>query len=217
MQGPFIRNHEYNFMKKQAELVQRALRTNAGANIVRLVRAEAVDKLAALFPAATEAQKRLLLRLPALETAAELAAYWRELQLYVTEFPLLGDKQLQKLFPKVKKLKAPDTAALDRRRLSYLGWTDIAMNKLFMVYPLNGQIVGVEGRCTLTGKKGYCFVCGRYEELVLFSATTRKRPAQASPDYYKAVGNYVCADSRVCNESVTDLSALDKFITTVLD
>ncbi|MCD1260424.1 FusB/FusC family EF-G-binding protein [Paenibacillus athensensis] len=217
MQGPFIRNHEYNFLNKQAELVQRALRTNAGANIVRSVREEAAAQLAALFVAATEDQKRLLLRLPELETAEQLAAYWQELQPYRTEFPLLGDKQLQKLFPKVKKLKAPDLSELDRRRLTYFGWTDLAMHRLFMVYPLDGRMVGIEGRFTPTGKKGYCFICGRHEELGLFSAISRKRPAHASPDYYKAIGNYMCADSRVCNESVTDPGALERFISAVLD
>ncbi|MFK4342624.1 hypothetical protein ABH894_002788 [Paenibacillus sp. RC62] len=38
--------------------------------------------------------------------------------------------------------------------MKYLTWVDIATNKLFIVYPFEGQCIGIEGRITLTQKKG---------------------------------------------------------------
>ncbi|KJD44076.1 hypothetical protein QD47_18925 [Paenibacillus terrae] len=39
--------------------------------------------------------------------------------------------------------------------MTYLSWVDIATNKLFIVYPFEGQFIGIEGRITMTHKKGY--------------------------------------------------------------
>ncbi|MDF2961451.1 MAG: Fibronectin-binding family protein, partial [Paenibacillus sp.] len=125
-------------------------------------------------------------------------------------------KQIQKLFPKNKKLKIPDLSAIDNRYVTYLSWADISTNKLFMVYHLNGQFIGVEGKYTPTNKKSFCFLCNRYEDLALFSAISQKRPANSSPDYYKAVGNYLCMNSHECNKNITDITYLEKFIDTVI-
>lgn len=38
------------------------------------------------------------------------------------------------------------------------------------------------------------------------------RPPNASPDYYKAVGNYMCINSHECNRNITDVTYLERFI-----
>jgi hypothetical protein len=77
---------------------------------------------------------------------------------------------------------------------------------------LNGQLVGVEGKYSPTNKKSICFLCNRHEEVAFFSAITKSKPANASPDYYKAIGNYLCVNSDICNKNITDVTALEKFI-----
>ncbi|GAA3407783.1 FusB/FusC family EF-G-binding protein [Paenibacillus hodogayensis] len=213
MHSPFIRNHQYNMIKKQAGLVLYALRTVADRNVIQSVRETAEFTIAELFR--EPEQRERVQGISRLEIAEQFEAYLAELKSELLEFPPLTEKQIVKLFPKNKKLKVPDLNLLDRRSLSYLSWTDIATNKMFLVYPLDGQWIGLEGSFTPTHKKSYCFVCNRQEDLSLFSALSKKRPEKASPDYYKTVGNYLCTDHEKCNRNITDLSALEKFIAAV--
>mgnify|MGYP001953580486 CR=1 FL=1 len=48
-----------------------------------------------------------------------------------------------------------------------------------------------------------------------FRPFPKKRPADSSPDYYKAVGNYVCMNSLECNKNISDCTALEKFLDAV--
>ncbi|BFH45981.1 FusB/FusC family EF-G-binding protein [Paenibacillus melissococcoides] len=216
MLKPFIRNHQYNLIKKQTDLLQHACNTVTNPKIVESVRYSALTKIAEAFPDAEEAQKQALEKISALHEKAEFQNYVESLVPYMAEFEPVTEKQMKKLFPKIKKLKVPDAAAIDFRYVTYVGWTDIATNRMFFVYHLNGQLVGIEGRYTPTSKKSVCFLCNRHQEVALFSAVTKSKPANASPDYYKAIGNYVCVNSDACNKSITDVGTLEKFIGNVL-
>jgi hypothetical protein len=184
--------------------------------IVESVRFSAQARVEELFPDVRDSRKTLLEAIADLKTADDFQRYMQELEPHLIEFPHITEKQIQKLFPKNKKLRLPDLAQTDFRYVSYLSWTDLSTNKMFIVYHTGEQFVGVEGRYTATNKKGYCFACNRYEELVLFSAISKKRPAHALPDYYKSVGNYICLNSRDCNKNITDVSSLEAFIGSVL-
>ncbi|MNR20860.1 Fibronectin-binding protein (FBP) [compost metagenome] len=148
-----------------------------------------------------------------LENAYDFQRYLSDLEPYLEPYPSITMKQIQKLFPKNKKLKLPDLQSIDFRYMTYLSWVDIATNKLFIVYPLEGQFVGIEGRITPTHKKGYCLFCNRHQELAFF--TVRTKPANASPDNISAIGQYVCMENQGCNQCITDTGALEKFIYTV--
>lgn len=213
---PFIRNHHYNFIKKQAGILEHAIRTNADPKVLESVRYGTEIRITELFPEAANSQKQILEPLSVMDKAEDFQKFLKTLEPYLVEFPPITGKQIQKLFPKNKKLMMPDLSAIDFRFVTYLGWIDVATNKLFIVYHLNGQWIGVEGRYTPTNKKSYCFICNRQEELALFSAISKKRPAHASPDYYKAVGNYLCVNSQECNRNMTYISSLEKFIETVI-
>ncbi|WP_028546588.1 FusB/FusC family EF-G-binding protein [Paenibacillus taiwanensis] len=216
MVNPFIRNHQYNVIKKQVELLRHTCNTVSDPKIVESIRYSTHDKVMALFPEFAEACD-LVTSFAEQSTVEQFQHYLRSLEPYLLAFGQVTEKQLQKLFPKNKKLKVPALAALDYRQLSYLGWTDIATNKMFLVYHLAGKLVGVEGRFTRLNRKSTCFVCKRQEEVALFSAITRSKPANATSDYYKAIGNYLCVDSRTCNSNITDVSALETFIHRIID
>lgn len=217
MRDPFIRNHQYNFIRNQADSLLKTLRSVADPTIQEAVRAGAQAKVAELFTGLTDYRRALLESIAVMKTADDFQSYLKALEPYRAAFPWITEEQLRKLFPKNKKLKLPDLAQIDLRCVSYLSWTDIQANRMFLVYYEDGQFVGVEGRFTATNKKSYCFACNRYEELALFSAVTRKRPADASSDYYKSVGNYVCLNGRECNKNITDMASLEKFIHSVLE
>jgi hypothetical protein len=213
----FIVNHQFNAINKQAEAVLNAVRCASDRQVVESVKANAEAEVFAMFPQATKEQAALLGEIVNVQTAEDYTRYARSLEPCLTEFPRVSKEQIVKLFPKHKKLKLPDLAAIDYRFVTYLSWLDVATNKLFMVYPLDGKLVGVEGRYSPMNKKNYCFICRKYDELALFSAITKKRPANSSPDYYKAVGNYLCINGHECNRSMTDTAALESFIRSVLD
>ncbi|MEF3305208.1 FusB/FusC family EF-G-binding protein [Paenibacillus sp. GYB003] len=216
MNQPFIRNHQYNWIKKQADLLLHACSTVSDPKVVESVRSNAHANVLQAFPHATEEQRKTLEAISELNTAPQFQQYLLGLEPYRTEFAHVTESQLKKLFPKNKKLKIPDLTATDFRQVTYLGWTDIATNKLFIVYELNGQLVGVEGKFTPANKKSVCFVCNRHEEVALFTAIAKTKPANASPDYYKAIGNYLCVNSEACNKNLTDVSALETYIQAVL-
>jgi len=213
---PFIRNHQYNFIKNQADSVLYALRTVGDPKILASVRLSAQTMVTELFPDVKDSRRTMLESISELITADDFQKYLQSLEPYLIPFPQITEKQIRKLFPKNKKLRLPNLEPIDFRYVSYLSWTDIAINKMFIVYHDGEQFAGVEGRFTPTNKKSYCFVCNRYEELALFTAITKKRPANASSDYYKSVGNYICLHGHECNKNMKDVSSLERFIGSVL-
>ncbi|MFX3634765.1 MAG: FusB/FusC family EF-G-binding protein [Candidatus Pristimantibacillus sp.] len=212
MVTPFIRNYQYNLIKKQTNLLQNACNTVSDPKVVEAVRLSSLSKIIEAFPEVTELQKQYLERLSTLNRTEDFQLYLHAMVPLMTEFKQLTAAQIKKLFPKVKKLKVPDLSAFDYRYVTYMGWTDIASNRLFIVYELGDQLIGIEGKLTPTNKKSTCFLCNRHEEVALFSAISKSKPANASPDYYKAIGNYMCVNSDICNKNITDVTVLEKFI-----
>ncbi|WP_310550627.1 FusB/FusC family EF-G-binding protein [Paenibacillus glufosinatiresistens] len=213
MSMTFIRNHQMNVIQKQADFVLKTLRSVADRGVIETVRHSAAASIFEQFPDLTEERREMLGRLTSLQTAEEFQEYLSGLEPYREPMPPITTKQLQKLFPKHKKLKLPDLEAVDFRELTYLSWTDIATNRLFIVYPLEEQYIGMEGRLTPVNKKGYCVFCNRNHELAFFSVHTRA--VHASPDHFSIFGHYICLDNKECNRSITGTEALEKFIRTV--
>ncbi|AWV34470.1 FusB/FusC family EF-G-binding protein [Paenibacillus sp. FSL R5-0636] len=210
---PFIRNHQYNLIKKQTKFVLHTLRTVADRRVLETVRYSAATNIIEAFPFLTENHKQILEQISTFETAEDFQRYLSELEPYLESYPTITLKQIQKLFPKNKKLKVPDLQLIDYRNITYLSWIDIASNKLFIIYPYEGQFIGIEGRITPTHKKGYCMFCNRHQELAFFYVKTKN--VNVSPDNISAVGQYVCLDNQECNRSITDTAKLERFILSV--
>lgn len=212
MSQPFIRNHQFNLITKQVNLLQHACSTVSDPKVVESVRYGAQTKILEAFPDIGGEEKRLLEHVSVLKTTEEFKSYLVSLEPYRTEFGRVTEKQLKQLFPKNKKLKLPDLENLDFHRMTYLGWNDISTGKMFLAYRRDGQLLGLEGKFTPVNKKSVCFLCNRLEEVALFTANSKTKPANASPDYYKAVGNYLCVSSDTCNKNITDVAALERFL-----
>ncbi|PYY30006.1 FusB/FusC family EF-G-binding protein [Paenibacillus illinoisensis] len=208
MQTPFIHNHQFNYIQKQADFLLKTLRSVVDRKVLETVRYTVGTNAVGIFKGLTSDQKQLLEQLSTYDTAHELQAYLNRLEAHLIPFPQVSAKQIQKLFPKAKKLKLPDLETVDYAHTTYLRWTDIATNRLFIVYPYEEKFLGIEGRITATNKKGYCMFCNRHQELGFFNVKTKGH----SPDNFASIGQYVCMDSAACNNSITDLTMLEKFL-----
>ncbi|NUU78829.1 FusB/FusC family EF-G-binding protein [Paenibacillus xylanilyticus] len=208
MQTPFIQNHQFNFIQKQADFLLKTLRSVVDRKVLETVRYTVGTNAVGSFNELTPDEKELLEQLSTYDTPHDVQLYMNQLEEYLIPFPEVSAKQIQKLFPKAKKLKLPDLESMDYAHTTYLRWIDIATSRLFIVYPHEGKFLGIEGRITATNKKGYCMFCHRHQELGFFNVKMKGHSA----DNFASIGQYVCMDNKACNDSITDITMLEKFL-----
>lgn len=214
---PFLQNHQYNRIAQQAKSLLSALQTSNDRKVVEAARYSALTKAVEACPGMNAEQLKLVERMGELSSTEEFQAYLAELAACAVKFPVLTESKIKSLFPKIKKLRMPDLAGLEERSFTYLGWTDTSANRLLLVYPRAqqpGELVGIEGRFVATNKKGVCAFCNRTGDTALFTVVAKHKISQL-PDYYKAVGQYICLDSNACNARITELDALERLVEAV--
>jgi hypothetical protein len=210
MTEAFIKNEQLNFIKKQISNIKDSMNKSLPKTVLAAVMELAEAKIFELFPQATSDQQELL-DISKWKTKDEYEQYIERLAKYVLPFPKITEQQLKKLFPKQKKLRLPDF--IDLHQLTYLSWTDGKSNRKFVIYELDGKLVGVEGKMTPTNKKNICSFCNSFGEVAYFSTITKdKKPKNA--DYYKAIGNLICTDSSECNKNMDNTAYLQEFLLT---
>ncbi|GGD63345.1 FusB/FusC family EF-G-binding protein [Paenibacillus nasutitermitis] len=210
MQKPYIRNHQFNLIQNETAYLGRTIRTSPDASVIEAIRYSVSTKILAAFPELTDAQRELLQFIANLSEEQEFQDYLEALSAFRIGFPEVTEQLIRDLFPKHKKLKLPDPSVQQDYSYTYFGWPDIATNKMFLIYEIQGELIGIEGKYSLNHKKDVCAFCKGFGEVALFTANSRKKIA-GSPDYYKAVGNYICFKSHECNSRITDPSGLERF------
>ncbi|MEH7073834.1 FusB/FusC family EF-G-binding protein [Neobacillus drentensis] len=210
MTEKYIKNVDFNFIQNQVALIKDSYKKNAAPNVIQAVKDLANTKISELFPNATDEHKEML-DLSALKSDQEFDKYLQQLQGYRLPFPKISDAQLKKMFPKNKKLKLPDLDNMNLHQLTYLSWVDISTNKKFIVYELDEKIVGIECKYTVLQKDNICSFCHRFGQVAFISTVTKAKKAK-NPDYYKAIGNYICFDSTECNKKITNVDYLTTFM-----
>ncbi|AGK52778.1 fibronectin-binding family protein [Bacillus sp. 1NLA3E] len=168
-----------------------------------------------LFPNASPEQQEMV-DLSRLKTDDEYEQYIQHLSDFLLPFPKITEQQLKKMFPKNKKLRLPDFSQIDHSQLTYLSWNDLRSNRKFIVYEMDGKMSGIECKFTPTSKKNLCSFCNQFGEVAFFSTITKAKQAN-NPDYYKAIGNLICADSSECNKKITNIEYLTTFLKESLD
>ncbi|MDP4085529.1 MAG: FusB/FusC family EF-G-binding protein [Bacillota bacterium] len=210
MTEKFIRNEHLNFIKKQIALIKDSAKKNVPPTVLAAVIELANAKILDLFPNISMDQQELL-DLSRLKTDNEYVQYIQRLSSFLLPFPKLTEPQLKKMFPKNKKLKLPDLSKIDLSHLTYLSWNDLGSNKKFIVYELDGKMVGIECRFITTSKKNICSFCNSFSEVTYFSTVTKAKKSN-NPDYYKSIGNLICADSSECNKKISNVDYLTTFL-----
>lgn len=206
----FIKNEQYNFIKKQVVLIKDSYKKNSDPTVIHAVKELANAKIIELFPSATDEQTKML-DLSKKKSDFEFDQYIQDLADFLLPFPELTEQQVKKMFPKAKKLKVPELAKVNREQVTYLSWTDISTNKKYIIYELNEKIVGIECKYTLLSKDNICSFCNRFGQVAFISTVTKTKKAK-NPDYYKAIGNYICFDSSECNGKITNVDYLTAFL-----
>lgn len=171
-------------------------------------------KIAFLFPEATPARLSML-DVSKLQTDEAYDRFIDELRPHVRSFPQVSEQQVKKMFPKQKKLRLPDEANLNMNRISYLSWNDLRSNRKYILCEKNHQLIGIECKASANTKRNICAFCNQLAE-VSYCVTVTKAKQAKNPDYYKAIGTYICTDSASCNENMTNLAPLMTFVETAL-
>ncbi|NRD77073.1 FusB/FusC family EF-G-binding protein [Bacillus sp. BRMEA1] len=210
MSEKFIKNEQLNFINKQIALIKDSSKKNVPPTVLAAVIDLAHTKILDLFPNASVDQQEML-DLSKLKTDDEFERYIQRLSTFLLPFPKVTEQQLKKMFPKNKKLKLPDLSKIDHSQLTYLSWNDLGSNKKFIVYELEGKIVGIECKFSPTSKTNICSICNSFGDVAYFSTVTKAKKAK-NPDYYKAIGNLICADSSECNKKITNVQYLTTFL-----
>ncbi|MGE8205478.1 FusB/FusC family EF-G-binding protein [Heyndrickxia sp. NPDC080065] len=210
MTEKFIKNEQLNFIKKQIALIKDSTKKNVAPSVLAAVIDLANAKILDLFPNAALDQQEML-DLSGLKTDHEYELYIERLTAFLLPFPRITEQQLKKMFPKNKKLKLPDISKINHSQLTYLSWNDLGSNKKFIVYELDGKMVGIECKFTPASKNNICSFCNSFGKVAYFTTVTKAKKSK-NPDYYKAIGNFICVDSSECNKKITNIEYLTTFL-----
>ena len=131
------------------------------------------------------------------------------LQGYVLPFEHPSKKQVDKVFRKVKKLKTPLISNEVLLESTFIGWNDVASNRKYIIYYNDfGKLDGFYGDISNQTVKGFCSICNKESRVTLFMRKTRT----TSDGQYTKKGDYICFDSTVCNQQISDLSYFYHFL-----
>lgn len=206
----FIKNEQLNFIKKQIALIKESRQKNVPQNVLTAVIDIANAKILDLFPNVSPEHQEML-DLSRLNRDKEYEQYIQHLTDYLLPFPKITEQKLKKMFPKRKKIKLPDFSTIDLNQLTYLSWNDLGYNKKFIVYELEGKIVGIECEFAPSSKKNLCSFCNSFGDVAYFSTITKAKKSN-NPDYYKSIGNLICVDSSECNKKITNVEYVTTFL-----
>ncbi|MDX8046745.1 FusB/FusC family EF-G-binding protein [Gracilibacillus sp. S3-1-1] len=204
----FIQPHQYHYIKQQVKKIVSAQANSNDSQVIQAVKEIAMEELEKQLDHLSEEQKEILSAIQTMKDREDIDPFLQQLKQYVISFPLISEKQLQKAFPKVKKLKMPDLEPFDRKETVYLRWDDVSLNKTFMLIPKDEKLIGVQGQLDTTQQKGICSLCNGLENVSLF---TSAKKGQMRGTYSKR-GNYICKDPISCNQNIATLQLLHNFI-----
>ncbi|MEG2708860.1 MAG: elongation factor G-binding protein, partial [Vagococcus sp.] len=92
----------------------------------------------------------------------------------VIPFKNVSDKQIEKSFKKVKKLKFPQLADYDLKETNYLAWDDIGTQRKYLSFYSEDKLVSVYGVMSNDVIKNVCAICQKIDNVALFMATTKR-------------------------------------------
>lgn len=204
---PFIRNDQFNVIKEQANLLADSHSRVVDTAVLNALESMAMEKVIDVFPAVSASQKQLLASIVHVTGKEEAMKFINKIHQYLIPFPEITDQTLSELFPKAKKLKIPSIDKKDRKVISYLSWIDGNSSKKFLVAQRGDGLVGLQGTFTSTQQEGICTLCNSHEEIGMFVTGV-----SGKKDAYLSRGNYICKDSQTCNNNITTLENLNRFV-----
>ncbi|MGN8648025.1 FusB/FusC family EF-G-binding protein [Gracilibacillus sp. HCP3S3_G5_1] len=204
----FIQPYQFNHMKQQAKKIVSAQSSSSDKDVIQAVKEIAVEELEKQLHDITEEQKQTLSSLQTIKDKEDIALFIQQIKQYVIPFPMVSGNQIQKAFPKVRKLQMPELDQIDRKETVYLRWYDLGSGKTYMLIPKESKLIGIQGYLETSQQKGICTICNGLGDVALF---TSEKKGQMRGTYTKR-GNYICKDPVDCNQQIIDIQPLHNFI-----
>ncbi|MGM7724530.1 FusB/FusC family EF-G-binding protein [Metabacillus sp. Hm71] len=205
---PFIKSYQFHFIKKQTQILLNGHSSTKDPGVLSALKLIAIEKVYELFPDLNKEQEQLLYFIQTIKEKQQAETFLHGLKPYVIPFKEISDKSLKNLFPKVKKLKLPNLEKIDFTEISYLGWTDQASERKYLVFVKENKLIGIKGTFKNSHKKGICSLCNSHGQIGMF--ITESKPSVKGT--YINKGQYICQDSMECNQKLINNEKLTDFI-----
>lgn len=209
---PFLTVANYRFIEQQTDKILRALATTKDKNVILAVRGVVKSELIDSFTWSDEEEK-VVQPLIEIESRTEGEAFLEQLKSYIIPFKAVGADKLKSLFKKEKKLKLPNLEDITFQQISYLAWDDPGKLRRYMVIEQNKGFKALKGTFTHQATKGICALCNQHSDVVRLTTSVKGEVPGTFTKHY----NYICADSQLCNQHVTDIKKVKAFFDRVTE
>lgn len=203
---PFLTVANYRFIEQQLDKILQALATTKDHNVIHavrgIVRSDVIDSFVW-----SEEEMKLVEPLVDIKDRSEGEAFLEQLEAYIIPFKTVEVSKLKSLFKKEKKLKLPDLENIDFRQISYLAWDDPGKLRRYIVIEENEKFKALKGTFTHHSTKGICAICNHHSDVVRLTTSVKGSVSGTFTNHY----NYICADSQLCNQQITDIEKLRAF------
>ncbi|GIO23747.1 FusB/FusC family EF-G-binding protein [Oceanobacillus sp. J11TS1] len=203
---PFLTVANYHLIKQQADKILKTLATTKDKNVILAVRGIVRSDVIDSFVLSDE-QVKLVEPLIHIKDRTEGEAFLEQLKAYVIPFKAMEPSKLKSLFKKEKKLKLPDLDDIDFQEISYLTWDDSGKQRKYMVIEENGKYKALKGTFKHQTTKGICALCNCHSDVVRLTTSVKGQVSGTFTNHY----SYICADSQLCNQHVTDMEKVKAF------
>ncbi|SEH63619.1 FBP C-terminal treble-clef zinc-finger [Halobacillus karajensis] len=204
----FIRSDQYHYIKNQARNLLNGHMTTNDAAVTQALKSLTNERVLHLFSDLSPQQEQIIAQASDIKDETDAILYFSRLKQYVIPFPKVTESDIQRLFPKVKKLKIPSIPKDEWTELSYLGWNDPGASRKYMITTIDGKLIGLYGHYKPLQQKSICSICHEHEKVGMFTSTVR---GQANEETVSR-GNYICHDSKKCNENIQSRQHLVSFV-----
>ncbi|RHW34974.1 elongation factor G-binding protein [Lysinibacillus yapensis] len=204
----FMTVEQYQLVKKQAKKILNTYTTTKDQKVIQAIQALVQEKIDEKLTFTEISQQLQLQPIFNIETKEQLHYFLNDIKPYVIPFQAPTANELKKLFPKEKKLKLPNLDSYDWKETSYLSWFDAGTNRKYIVYREEGTLKGVRGVFSHSEKVGICTVCNQHAKVGMLLVAKKGTDLGT----YTKKGNYLCQDSKACNEALSDLSKFEDFV-----
>ncbi|MCT1902363.1 FusB/FusC family EF-G-binding protein [Oceanobacillus sojae] len=204
---PFLTVANYRFIEQQTDKIIRALATTKDKNVILAVRGIVKSELIDSFTWSDEEEK-IIQPLIDINERAEGEVFLEKLKPYIIPFKAVEASKLKSLFKKEKKLKLPNLEETDFQQISYLAWDDPGKLRRYIVVEQNESFKALKGTFILPATQGICALCNQHTEVVRLTTSVKGEVPGTFTKHY----NYICADSHLCNQHVTDIEKVRAFL-----
>ncbi|MFJ8264107.1 FusB/FusC family EF-G-binding protein [Rummeliibacillus sp. NPDC094406] len=203
---PFLSVANYHLIEQQMNKIINTHHTTKDKNVILAVKGLVETELSKNL----ELDPNQLIRIEQLYNMTDYTQgelYLERLKPYVIPFREVTVSNLKSLFKKEKKLKLPNLESIDFQHICYLTWDDVSTHRKYVVLEQREKLKAIKGNIDTKVIKGICAVCNRHSDVSLF---TTKVKGQVT-DTFTKYSNYICTDSKNCNENISDLQRLNDF------